>query len=766
MTVKVAKTAGFCFGVDRAVSKAFEAAAARENTGRRTVTLGPIIHNSEVVERLKRDGISVIDSPDEAFPGDVVIIRAHGVAPSVLRQLEGKGCEIIDATCPFVAKIHNRVASEYGAGRKIIIVGDREHPEVKGINGCCDNSAVIIANEEECSEIDPKGGPYACVVQTTFNTKIFAKIEKKLKETLDEIFIYDTICSATVQRQEEAAKLAEESDLMVVIGSRTSSNTLKLCDICRSVCPRVQLVERPEDLDLSGSNFFHIGVTAGASTPGWLIEEVLVIMDEVKSIVNEDVTDEAVESAATADETPVADVPVTEAEAENAAAEAAPESEGESFEDLLNESLTTVKSGEVVEKPIIKIDATRVYLDLGFKYEGYVDINEFDGTPEIGAMVKAYVVHVSDRDCEVKLSKSKVDKNVDLIALEEAYKNKTPVTVKVIRATERGVIAAYGTAQLYISASQLDLFYVKKTEDKVGKELEVLITRFETDEKGRQRISGSAKTLLLQKKEEADNAFWGSIEVGKLYNGVVKGLTKTGTGAFVQLEPGYDGFLPVREASWLRIKEIGEAVKKGDVIRVKVLDFNREKNRIDLTAKMPEDDPWYDAENTYQVGDILTVTVARYAVTKEGKHYGVFVDVIPGVTALVHISHISNKRIASAEECLEIGQVVEAQVLAVNAEEKKLSLGIKEVKAYDPPAKEGEETEERPVREKRERPKREHAASDTDSEGKPVERKPRAPKKPKEEEFHDDVTPSGTSIGDLIGGELKFDEDETDGTEN
>ena len=755
MTYKLAKTAGFCFGVNNAVNVATEAAGDPGNAGKRIVTLGPVIHNPGVVEKLKQQGVGVIDSPEEAGPGDVVIIRAHGVSPDVCRRLEERGAAVIDATCPFVKRIHKIVADDSDYGRNIIIVGDPDHPEVIGINGCCGNKALIIANETDCSKIKPSASPFSCVVQTTFNTKIFAKIEKILKETLDEIFIYDTICYATVQRQEEAAKLAAESDMMVVIGSRTSSNTLKLFDICKARCPRVQLVEKPADLDLSGSNFFHIGVTAGASAPGWLIEEVLVIMDEVKSIVNENLTDEAVESADTAEET------VETVEGPVEAAEPAPEAEGESFEDLLNESLTTVKSGEVVEKPIIKVDATRVYLDLGFKYEGYVDINEFDETPEIGAMVKAYVVHVSDRDCEVKLSKSKVDKNVDLIALEEAYKNKTPVTVKVIRATERGVIAAYGTAQLYISASQLGLFYVKKTEEKVGQEIEVIITRYETDDKGRLRIGGSAKTILLQKKQEADDAFWGSIEVGKIYNGTVKGLTKTGTGAFVELAKGYDGFLPVREASWLRIKEIGEAVKKGDVIKVRVLDFNREKNRINLTAKMPEDDPWYDAENIYQVGDILTVTVARYAVTKEGKHYGVFVDVVPGVTALVHISHISNKRIVSAEECLEIGQQVEAQVLAVNAEEKKLSLGIKEVKAYDPPAKEGEEEAEAAPKEKKERaPRKErNAEAEGEEDKKPSERKPRAPKKPKEEEFHDDVTPSGTSIGDLIGN-LNFDETE------
>ena len=739
MKVTLAKTAGFCFGVSNAVKLAFEIARSPEYEGRRVVTFGPLIHNESVIGELRDAGVGVIESAEEAKPGDCVIIRAHGVSPEVVAALEARGAEVRDATCPFVGKIHRLVSEESAKGRKIIIIDDAEHPEVKGINGCCGGAATVVDSIEACQAKISKSGKYSSVVQTTFNAEKYGKIKEFLKKNLDEILFYDTICNATAKRQEEARKLASESDLMVVIGSKTSSNTLKLYEICAEICPRVEFVEKPADLQVSDSNFFNIGVTAGASTPRRLIEEVLVIMDEVKSIENEVVTDEAVETA-----------------------EAAVETVSENFDEMLKESLVTVKSGEVVEKPIIKVDATRVYLDLGFKYEGYVDINEFDETPEVGAMVKAYVVHVSDRDCEVKLSKSKVDKNVDLLALEEAYKNKTPVTVKIIKATERGVIAAYGTAQLYISASQLDLFYVKKTEDRVGKEVEVLITRYEPDEKGRLRISGSAKTLLAEKKQAADDAFWGGLEVGKEYTGKVKGVTKTGTGAFVELEPGYDGFLSVRDASWRRIRDINEAVKKGDTVTVKVLDFDREKGRINLSAKRPEDDPWYDAENTYQVGDILDVTVSRYAVTKEGKHYGVFVEVVPGITALVHISHISNRRITSAEECLEIGQQVQAKVLSIDVENRKLSLGIKEVQPYDPPYKPEELDEDgNPiVKEKKERaPRKERAPKPAAENGDAAkaERKPRAPRKPKEEEFHDDITPSGTSIADLIG-QLDFGE--------
>ncbi|MBR5059261.1 MAG: 4-hydroxy-3-methylbut-2-enyl diphosphate reductase [Clostridia bacterium] len=742
MNVTIAKTAGFCFGVDNAVKSAFALAEDPEYAGRRIFTFGPLIHNDALVKKLEEKDIRVIDDVCGAGPGDVVIIRAHGVPESVISSLEEKGVIVKDATCPFVKKIHELVKREHEAGRSIIIIGDEAHPEVIGIRSRGGEDTTVLADVPGTSGLIPGGKKYSCVVQTTFNRKKYEKIKAFLKETLDEILFYDTICNATSKRQEEAEFLAKKSDFMVVVGSRKSSNTLKLFEICRDNCPNAVLVENAAEMEAVNSKFLEIGVTAGASTPDWLIEEVLLVMDEVKSIENEIVTDETVENAETVAETV-----------------------NEDFDEMLKNNLVTIRSGEVVEKPIIKVDATRAYLDLGFKYEGYIDINEFDGTPEVGTMVKAFVVHVSDRDGEVKLSKSKVDKNVDLNTLEEAYQNKTPVTVKIVKATERGVIAAYGTAQLYISASKLDLRFVKKTEEKVGNEVEVLITRFGPDEKGRLRIGGDARVLLEEKKKEQDDAFWDSLEVGKEYTGKVKGITKTGSAAFVELEPGYEGHLSFREASWRRITDINEVVKKGDVITVKVLGFDREKNHISLTAKKPEDDPWYDAENKFQTGDILDVTVRRFAKTKDQKEYGVFVDVEPGVTGLVHISHISNKRINSAAEVLEIGQVVKAQVLSVDIENKKLSLGIKEVMAYDPPEKPEELDEDgNPiVKEKKERPRKERPAraSDEGAGGEKTERKPRAPRKPKEEEFHDDITPSTTSIADLIGG-LDFGEETQD----
>ncbi|MBP1588249.1 MAG: 4-hydroxy-3-methylbut-2-enyl diphosphate reductase [Clostridia bacterium] len=746
MNVTVAKTAGFCFGVDNAVKSAFALAESPECAGRRIFTFGPLIHNDALVKKLEEMNIRVIESPDEAEPGDVVIIRAHGVPEGVIDALEQKGVTVKDATCPFVKKIHELVKREHEAGRRIIIIGDGQHPEVIGIKSRGGEDTVVISDvPESISEIicdNFHENIFSCVVQTTFNRKKYEKIRNFLKETLDEILFYDTICNATSKRQEEAEFLAKKSDFMVVVGSRKSSNTIKLFEICRDNCPNAVLIESVAELGEVDSKFLEIGVTAGASTPDWLIEEVLLVMDEVKSIENEVMTDEAVENAETVAETA-----------------------SENFDEMLKDSLVTVRSGEVVEKPIIKVDATRVYLDLGFKYEGYIDINEFDGTPEVGTMVKAFVVHVSDRDCEVKLSKSKVDKNVDLNTLEEAYQNKTPVTVKVVKATERGVIAAYGTAQLYISASKLDLRFVKKTEEKVGNELEVLITRFGPDERGRLRIGGDARVILEAKKKEQDDAFWNSLEVGKEYTGKVKGITKTGSAAFVELEPGYEGHLSFREASWRRITDVNEVLRKGDMVTVKVLSFDREKNHISLSAKKPEDDPWFDAENKFQVGDILDVTVRRFAKSKEQKEYGVFVDVEPGVTGLVHISHISNKRINSAADVLEIGQVVKAQVLAVDVENKKLSLGIKEVMAYDPPEK-PEELDENGnpiVKEKKDRPRKERAArnSGEGADGEKFERKPRAPRKPKEEEFHDDITPSATSIADLIG-DLDFGEETQD----
>ncbi len=731
MNVTVAKTAGFCFGVNNAVKTAFDTAEKYRGEGK-IYTFGPLIHNEAVIEKLREAGVFVLENAEDARAGDVVIIRAHGTTPEEIKKLESAGATVTDATCPFVSKIHRRVKEEYEAGKQIIIIGDREHPEVRGINGWCDNTAVIIGSLEDCEKTVFEQKEYSCVVQTTFNGYLYEKIKKKLQIAIDLIKFYDSICNATFCRQQEAKEIASRSELMIVIGSTKSSNTLRLYEICREVCPNVILVSKADELKDCKVNFQEVGVTAGASTPDFCIEEVLFIMDEVNSIV---MTDEAVKAVK------------------------AEEAGNESFEDLLESYSIALRSGEVKDVTVSKIEDARVIVDLAYKYEGYIDINEFakneDGTPNVnvGDTFKAFVVYVNDKDCEVKLSKEHEDKNKDMLAVEEAFNNKTPLNMTIVKALEHGVIAEYGTVSIYIQASQLGLRFVKNTEKYVGREVTALITRFERAVKGKSKINASVRVILEAEKNAKDEAFWGNIEVGKAYTGIVKSVMPYG--AFVELAPGYEGLLHNTGISWKKIKYASEVLQAGQEIEVTVASFDRENNKVSLTAKKAEDDPWYNVD--FAEGDILDVTVAKFV------PYGVFVQVSDGISALVHISQISNKHIDSAKQCLSEGQQVQAKVISVNTEKKQLNLSIKAVQAFDPaPAPEELDENGNPiVKEPKKNFKRRKPEGEANAEGEKFEKKPRAPKKPKEEEFHDDIVSSGASIGDLVANlGLEFSDEE------
>lgn len=420
----------------------------------------------------------------------------------------------------------------------------------------------------------------------------------------------------------------------------------------------------------------------------------------------------------------------------------------ESFADLLESYSAPLRSGVSKDVTVSKIDDTRVIVDLGYKYEGYVDIAEFakndDGTADVnvGDTFKAFVVYVNDKDCEVKLSKEHEDKNKDMQAVEEAFNNKTPLEMNIVKALEHAVIANYGTVSIYIPASQIGLRFVKNTEKYVGKTVTALITRFEKPVKGRAKITASARVLLEEEKAKNDEAFWGNIEVGKAYTGIVKSIMPYG--AFVELAPGYEGLLHNTEITWKKVKNPAAELQAGQEIEVTVASFDREKNKVSLTAKRPEDDPWANID--YQEGDILDVTVSKFVA------YGVFVKVTDEISALVHISQISNKHIDSAKQCLSEGQQVQAKVMSVDVEKRKLNLSIKAVQPYDPePAPEELDADGNPiVKEKKPFKRNKKAEGEEGADAPKAERKPRAPKKPKEEEFHDDIVSSSASIGDLV----------------
>lgn len=716
-----AETAGFCFGVNHAVKMAFEALSRNQGTQRKVFSYGPLIHNEAVIRRLEDKGLKVIESLSELdayCDGDTaladVIIRAHGVGPQVYEQLKEMGCGIIDATCPFVAKIHKLAEEQTKQGRQVVIVGSPDHPEVIGIHGWCGNTAIIDDDIERLKEFFRQEKAqnnnilYTVVSQTTFSKEKFTEFTNFLKKSFDKAVIFDTICSATSMRQQETVKIASQVDLMVIVGGRNSSNTRKLYDISREICPAVLWAETADDIDSTQfNNIFIVGVTAGASTPDWIIEEVIGKMSEIET---------KVETA----------------------------TEAESFESMLEDSLRTLTSGQIVKGAISKIDDKGVYVDLGFKFEGFIAIDEFATVPgqpvtelKVGDEVEAMVVKVSDKDCEAILSKRRIDNKKNMQLLEASFENKTPVTVKVTEAVNGGVVAFLGSVRIFIPASQLAERFIKDISQFVGQSMDVIITSFEKGPKGHNRIIGSRKVILVAEREKLDATFWTDIYPGKVCTGTVKSLTPFG--AFVDLG-GYDGLIHLSELSWKKIHHPQEVLSVGEEVEVTVLECDQAKKRISLGYRKAEDNPWFDAENLYQVGDILEVTVVRFV------SFGVFVNIATGVDGLVHISQISNQRISSAADCLKIGQKVMAKIIDTNIAEKKINLSIRDVQAYDPEPKpvELDENGEPIVPEKKERKK-----------GKSVKGEKKAKKDEDEVVINNEPASMGTSIGDILASKLQ-----------
>ncbi|MBR6934422.1 MAG: bifunctional 4-hydroxy-3-methylbut-2-enyl diphosphate reductase/30S ribosomal protein S1 [Clostridia bacterium] len=788
MRIVKAETAGFCFGVAHAVKLAFEALEAAKKDGRTVIAYGDLIHNQAVINKLSESGLIVIDDIgkiEEVLRADpnpvrpVVIIRAHGVGPEVYSKLAELDCETIDATCPFVEKIHNIARSSSEKGDSIFIIGNPFHPEVVGTCGWCEKKPFVSDNTDEIyleiSNVFAQNPAVSVSVleQTTYSETKFKKFAENIKKAFDKIEIFDTICSATFRRQQETAKIASEADFMVVIGDRGSSNTGKLFDICRELCRDTVWVENADELPVDRlRNISFVGVTAGASTPDWIIEEVINNMSEIEkvegvveniaenteAVVNEataaaeETLDQAAETVQQAEET-VAEATENVEDAVQETAEAAEEvkeavenaAEDESFASLLEDSLSAVKNGDVVTGRINKIDDKGVYVDFGFKYEGFIAIDEFAAVPghdvpelQIGDEVKAQVVKVNDKDCETILSKRRLDNKKNMELLEQSFAEKTPVTVKVTEAVKGGVVAFLGSIRIFIPASQLAERFVSDISQFVGKSIEVVIIAFEKGPKGRNKILGSRKQLLAAERAKLDETFWSDMYVGKVCTGKVKSLTPFG--AFVDLG-GYDGLIHLTELSWEKIHHPSEVVNVGDEVEVRVLECDPEKKRISLGYRKPEDDPWADAEDLYQVGDILEVTVVRFV------SFGVFVNIATGVDGLVHISQISNQRITKAEDCLKIGQKVMAKIIETNIPEKKINLSIREVQAYDPEPK-PEELDENGnpiVREKKERRRKDNKAPKGEKKG-----------KKDDDEIHGDTAPAsmGTSIGDILASKL------------
>ena len=661
----LAKTAGFCFGVDRAVNLVYDLV----NKGERVCTLGPIIHNAQLVDDLKSRGVKIIDDVSEAPEGYTVVVRTHGVEKEVVDELENRKIVYVNATCPFVTKIHN-IVKEQDENTVVLIAGDCNHPEVKGIRSFCNGESFVFKNENELSNIlenhpELSKKSVICVSQTTFSLKEQKKCKKILEKVCTNCKIFDTICNATADRQSEADEISKKSDAMLIIGGRHSSNTCKLRDTCSSNCPSflIETADELGELDLDAYNV--IGVTAGASTPALIIKEVLKSMsEEIKEKEVETtsaVTEEVVETAETADK---AAQPAVKASADGEA----------SFEELLNESFKENENSKVVTGTVVRITPTEVFVDVpGRKQTGVVAIEDLSSSNiskcedevSVGDQIQLVIMKTDDQDGVLKLSKRLFDavKGWDeIVAAKEADEVLEGVVTAIIRG---GVLISTKGTRVFVPASLTGV--PRNQELSVLKDATVKFKIIDINP-ARRRAVGSIKVVADAEKKEKQEALWATLHEGDKITGTVKSLTSYG--AFVDLG-GIDGMVHISELSWSRIKHPSEVVKVGDTVEVTIKALDEETKKISLGFKNIEDNPWEILKNKYPVGSVVDAKIVSFAT------FGAFANILPTIDGLIHISQISWDRIKAPQDVLNIGDEVKVKIIEIDFDKKRVSLSIK-----------------------------------------------------------------------------------------
>ncbi len=662
-TITLAKTAGFCFGVDRAVSTLYNMV---EN-GKKVCTLGPIIHNPSVIGDLEKRGVHIIEHPAQAPQDTTVVIRTHGVEKFVIDELRKRSLDYIDLTCPFVMKIQKIVERHSKKDRLLLIAGDENHPEVRGFRSRWEGESLVYKNEEELTHLlenhpEIEKGEVYVVAQTTFSVKEWEKTSKNLKKLCTNGFFFDTICSATNDRQKEAFELSLRSDAMIVVGGRSSSNTAKLKAVCEKNCPTF-LVETARELaKYDFSRFRSVGVTAGASTPAGIIKEVLSTMSE---ILNEQTNSEEM-----------------------------------SFEAALEENLKSMSSDQKVRGVVVGIAPNEIQVDIGRKYAGFVPIEEYSNDPtadpkselKIGDEIDLIIMKTNDSEGTMMLSKRRFDAIAAWDNIMKAKEDEEILEGVVAEAVKGGVLVYSQGVRVFIPGSltglprEADLSELVKTKVRF---------RIIDVDKAKKRAVGSIRSVVREERKAATEAFWAQVEEGQEYTGTVKSLTSYG--AFVDLG-GVDGMVHISELSWKRIKHPSEVVKEGDVVKVYVKALDRENRKISLGYKRVEDNPWEILKRDYPVGSVVKAKVVGLTT------FGAFANVIDGIDGLIHISQIADRHIASPKEVLSIGDEVDVKITDIDFEKKRVSLSIRallepqdEADEADEAAEEAEAEEEAPV---------------------------------------------------------------------
>ncbi len=649
MPVTLAKTAGFCFGVSRAVDAVFEQVA----LGKKVCTLGPIIHNPQIVQELEKKGVTIIDKVADNTEGRLVVIRSHGVGQVVYQQLEQSGYDYWDATCPFVAKIHKIVSEQSQMGKIVLIAGDEHHPEVVGITGHCTGKYFVFNAHESLFDFvqnleAPDKEEFILVAQTTFNIKEWEKCSETAKKVCTNLIIFDTICNATANRQRDAELLAKNSDLMIVVGGRHSSNTAKLRDICADFCRTILVEDAKELLQYDFSDVKLAGVTAGASTPAGIIKEVQETMSEIIGNAEE-----------------------------------------MSFEEMLEQSFKSTYTGEKVTAIVTGIKPNEISVDIGTKHAGYVPLSELTEDPsaktedlvKVGDELELIVLRVNDVEGTVMLSKKRLDAIAGFEKVMGAADSGEILEGVVVEVVKGGVLALTNGVRVFIPASQATMSRNEPLENLLKKPVSFKILEVNRQ---RRRAVGSITAVLKEQRKELQEKFWADVEVGKVFHGVVKSMTSYG--AFIDLG-GVDGMVHISELSWNRIKHPSEVLNIGDTVEVYVREIDPESKKISLGYKKSEDNPWEILKRDYQVGSVVKVKIVSLTA------FGAFAQIIPGVDGLIHISQIANERINKPSDVLSVGQEVDAKITEIDFDKKRVSLSIRALLEEKEPAEPETETE-------------------------------------------------------------------------
>ncbi len=640
MSVEIIKNAGFCFGVSRAIKLLYEQI---ETNNTNLYTLGEIIHNPDIISEIKTLGVKIAQRADDLPDGCTVVVRAHGITKQESELLKEKHVNVIDATCPFVSKIHNIVKKQSELGDTVLVAGDKNHPEVRGIVSYAKDVRIFENYDELVKIVENEPGilvkSTTFAWQTTFKLTEYYKCNKFIKKIFENSKVYDTICNATELRQQQTQQLASKSDAMIVVGGKHSSNTTKLYNVAKTFCENTFFVENADEIPIKLLyNFKNIGITAGASTPDRIIEEVKQIMSELtnNTTVNEEMT----------------------------------------FEEMLENSLKKViTTGDRVKGIVVGVNPAEVKVDLGTKQSGFITKDNFSADPTIDLMtavnigdeIDCVALRVNDIEGTIALSKKRIDALRGYETIEKAFEEKSVLEGSVKEVSDGGVSVFVDNVRIFIPKSltgkpqSFDLNTLK------GETVQFNVIEF-SQVRNRKKIIGSMKAIENEKRKAARKEFWENVAVGDRFDGVVKSLTTFG--AFVDL--GYvDGLLHITELSWKKIGHPSEVVNVGDTISVYVKAIDAETKKISLGYKDPDADPFVLFTNNNNVGDVVKVTIVSLM------PFGAFAKITDGVDGLIHISQLSDKRINKPADVVSVGDEVETKIVDINVETRKIGLSIR-----------------------------------------------------------------------------------------